>query len=219
MLDFVVVHVENAPSVSGMRACLALNIVKLVRIVQAQKTPKHYEKFADVFKDIGLFPGGRVLHLKPSAIPVVCPPLWDHSKDHSKWHHADLTTGQSNTSMNHTSLSDSLSGSYLHKMSFKGRWMRPSGCHIFLLFEMPPDSVAPVMWYITLTRKRALSTQWKDGYRHLVFRRGISQSVFWLSPLHVNWDKDQIQMPKSNSDHSCLCSACCSSIHLCLVYS
>lgn len=159
------------------------------------------------------------LHLRPSALPVVCPLLRDYSKDHSRWHRTDLTTGQPSKSMNHTSLSDFLSESYLHKMSFKGGWMRPSGCHIFLLFKMPPESVAPVMRHITLTRKGAVSTRWKDGHRHLVFRRGISQSVFRLSPLHVNWDKDQIQMPKSNSEHSCLSSACCSSIRSCPVYS
>ncbi|KAK9539543.1 hypothetical protein VZT92_004643 [Zoarces viviparus] len=32
------------------------------------------EEFADVFKGIGLFPGECTFHLKPSAIPVVCPP-------------------------------------------------------------------------------------------------------------------------------------------------
>lgn len=58
------------------RACLDLNIVKLVHKIQTQ--PETHtsiiEEFADMFKGIGLFPGECVLHLKPSATPVVCPP-------------------------------------------------------------------------------------------------------------------------------------------------
>ncbi|KAL6471840.1 hypothetical protein MHYP_G00204900 [Metynnis hypsauchen] len=76
MLDFDIVDVENAPAVLGMRACLDLNIVKLVHIIQAQ--PETHtsitEEFADMFKGIGLFPGECVLQLKPAVTPVVCPP-------------------------------------------------------------------------------------------------------------------------------------------------
>ncbi|KAL6462444.1 hypothetical protein MHYP_G00288660 [Metynnis hypsauchen] len=76
MLDFDIVDVKNAPAVLGMRACLDLNIVKLVHIIQAQ--PETHtsitEEFADVFKGIGLFPGECVLQLKPAVTPVVCPP-------------------------------------------------------------------------------------------------------------------------------------------------
>lgn len=208
MLDFVVVLVENAPSVSGMRACLALNIVKLVRIVQAQ-TEKTKALWRVCRCVCVCFTSNLQLYQQFAHLCETTP----------KTTLDDITLIWPNTSMNHTSLSDFLSESYLHKMSFNGGWMRPSGCHIFLLFKMPPDLFATVMWHITLTRKEAVSTRWKDGHRHLVFRRGISQSVFRLSPLHVNSDKDQIEMPKSNSEHSCLCSACCSSIRWCLVYS
>ena len=76
MLDFDIVYAENAPPVLGLRACLDLNMIKIVHMVDAQ--PKAHtnitEEFADVFKGIGLFPGECTFHLKPSATPVVCPP-------------------------------------------------------------------------------------------------------------------------------------------------
>lgn len=38
----------------------------------SHKTHTQVSQCADVFKAIGLFPGGHVLRLKPSATPVVC---------------------------------------------------------------------------------------------------------------------------------------------------
>lgn len=75
MLDFDIVH-TNAPPVLGMRACLDLDLVRLIHMVDVQ--PKTLtdptDEFADVFQGIGLFPGECTLHLKPDATPVVCPP-------------------------------------------------------------------------------------------------------------------------------------------------
>lgn len=54
MLDLDIVDVKNAPAVLGMRACLELNIVKMVQVIQTQ--PRAHtnitEEFADVFKGI-----------------------------------------------------------------------------------------------------------------------------------------------------------------------
>lgn len=59
-----------------MRACLDLNIVKIIHTVDAQPEPRMsiMDEYADVFKGIGLFPGECSIHLKPEATPVVCPP-------------------------------------------------------------------------------------------------------------------------------------------------
>ena len=75
MLDFDVID-ANAPPVLGMRACLDLNLVKIIHTVDAQPEPHMNitEEYTDVFKGIGLFPGECSIHLKPNATPVVCPP-------------------------------------------------------------------------------------------------------------------------------------------------
>ena len=75
MQGFDIVYTA-APPVLGMRACLDLNLVKLIHLVDAQP-PTHtsiLQEFSDVFEGIGLFPGECSFHLKPSATPVVCPP-------------------------------------------------------------------------------------------------------------------------------------------------
>ena len=53
MLDFDVID-ANAPPVLGMRACLDLNLVKIIHTVDAQDhtTHEHYDEYADVFKGI-----------------------------------------------------------------------------------------------------------------------------------------------------------------------
>ena len=60
-----------APPILGLRACLDLNLVKLVMSVEPTSIP---EEFTDVFKGIGKFPGECSLHVDPSAVPVVYPP-------------------------------------------------------------------------------------------------------------------------------------------------
>lgn len=75
MLDFDIID-ANAPPVLGMRACLDLNLIKIIHTVNAQ--PKPYtnimDEYADVFEGIGLFAGECTIHLKLGATPVVCPP-------------------------------------------------------------------------------------------------------------------------------------------------
>ena len=75
MLDFDIID-ANAPPVLGMRACLDLNLVKIIHTVNAQPDPHMniIDEYADVFEGIGLFPGECTIHLKPDATPVVCPP-------------------------------------------------------------------------------------------------------------------------------------------------
>uniref|UniRef100_A0A1A8L2U7 Gypsy retrotransposon integrase-like protein 1 n=1 Tax=Nothobranchius pienaari TaxID=704102 RepID=A0A1A8L2U7_9TELE len=70
MLTFDIVETA-APPILGLRACLDLNLVKLVMSVQITGV---MEEFADVFKGIGKFPGECDLHIDPDATPVVCPP-------------------------------------------------------------------------------------------------------------------------------------------------
>ncbi|XP_041867384.1 uncharacterized protein K02A2.6-like [Melanotaenia boesemani] len=60
-----------APPILGLRACLDLNLVKLVMSVEPTSV---MEEFADVFKGIGKFPGECNIHIDPSATPVVYPP-------------------------------------------------------------------------------------------------------------------------------------------------
>ena len=57
-----------------MRACLDLNMVKLVHMVNALPHTSITDEFADVFNGIGLFPGECTLRLQPAITPVVCPP-------------------------------------------------------------------------------------------------------------------------------------------------
>lgn len=68
MLEFDIVYAENALPVLGLRACLDLNLVKLVHMVDAQ--PKTHtsitEEFADVFKRHWTIPWG--MHLSPETL-------------------------------------------------------------------------------------------------------------------------------------------------------
>lgn len=75
MLDLDVIE-ASAPPVLGMRACLDLNLVKIIHTVDALPEPhmNMMDEYTDVFKGLGLFPGECSLHLKPNATPVVCPP-------------------------------------------------------------------------------------------------------------------------------------------------
>ncbi|KAK7912921.1 hypothetical protein WMY93_013132 [Mugilogobius chulae] len=60
-----------APPILGLRACLDLNLVKLVMSIESTDIT---EEYADVFKGIGKFPGECSLHIDPTAVPVVYPP-------------------------------------------------------------------------------------------------------------------------------------------------
>lgn len=74
MLDFYVVD-TRAPAVLGLKACLDMDLIKLVLSVTAPvETENVLEEFADVFTGIGLFPGECTIHLDPDATPVVYPP-------------------------------------------------------------------------------------------------------------------------------------------------
>uniref|UniRef100_A0A674EBM2 Gypsy retrotransposon integrase-like protein 1 n=1 Tax=Salmo trutta TaxID=8032 RepID=A0A674EBM2_SALTR len=74
MLDFYVVD-TRAPAVLGLKACLDMDLIKLVLSVTAPvETGNVLEEFADVFTGIGLFPGECTIHLDPDATPVVYPP-------------------------------------------------------------------------------------------------------------------------------------------------
>lgn len=68
MLTFDMVETA-APPILGLRACLDLNLVKLVMSVQITSI---MEEFADVFKGIGKFPGECDLYIDPNAMPAVC---------------------------------------------------------------------------------------------------------------------------------------------------
>lgn len=184
MWDFVGVHVENDPSGSGTRACLALNIVKPVRIVQAQT------ENTCIMRSLPMCWRPLDNFLKPSAIPVVCPPLWDHSKDHSRWHHTDSTARQPAATpfWNHicTRWVSKEGGWGLQGVTSSCR----SKCHL-----------TPVAYYVAyyINQERGCINpmkRWRS--RSSVKEVDIALSVFRLSTLHVNWDKEQIQMPKSN---------------------
>lgn len=74
LMNFYIVNTQ-APPVLGLKACLDLDLIKLVLSVNALKEDKSVmEEYADVFDGIGLFPGECTIHLKPDATPVVYPP-------------------------------------------------------------------------------------------------------------------------------------------------
>jgi hypothetical protein len=73
-MNFYIVNTQ-APPVLGLKACLDLDLIKLVLSVNALKDDKSILKdYADVFDGIGLFPGECTIHLQPNATPVVYPP-------------------------------------------------------------------------------------------------------------------------------------------------
>lgn len=74
LMNFYIVNTQ-APPVLGLKACLDLDLIKLVLSVNALKEDKSImEEYPDVFDGIGLFPGECTIHLKPDATPVVYPP-------------------------------------------------------------------------------------------------------------------------------------------------
>lgn len=87
-LDFFIVDTQSPP-VLGLKACLDLDMIKLVLSVSSPERDSEsiVDEFADVFTRIGLFPGECNIHLDPSATPVVHPPrrvpfaLWDQLKE------------------------------------------------------------------------------------------------------------------------------------------
>ncbi|RXN11580.1 Retrovirus-related Pol poly from transposon [Labeo rohita] len=74
LMNFYIVNTQ-APPVLGLKACLDLDLIKLVLSVNALKEDKSImEEYPDVSDGIGLFPGECTIHLKPDATPVVYPP-------------------------------------------------------------------------------------------------------------------------------------------------
>ena len=74
-LEFYIVTTK-APPVLGLRACIDMDLIKLVLSVNATQTEgcDVREEFADVFQGVGQFPGECSIRLDPTATPVVCPP-------------------------------------------------------------------------------------------------------------------------------------------------
>lgn len=74
LMNFYVVSMQALP-ILGLKACLDLDLIKLVLSVNALKEDKSIlEEYADVFDGIGLFPGECTINLKPDSTPVVYPP-------------------------------------------------------------------------------------------------------------------------------------------------
>ncbi|KAI2650239.1 Retrovirus-related Pol polyprotein from transposon 17.6 [Labeo rohita] len=69
-------HFAKSPPVLGLKACIVLDMIKLVLSVWSPERDAEsiVDEFADVFTGIGLFPGECNIHLDPSATPVVHPP-------------------------------------------------------------------------------------------------------------------------------------------------
>lgn len=67
MQEFYVVDTQALP-ILGLRACLEMDLIKLVLSVHL------LSEFADVFEGIGEFPGECKIHIDPAAVPVVYPP-------------------------------------------------------------------------------------------------------------------------------------------------
>lgn len=75
MQEFYVVDTQ-APPILGLRACLEMDLIKLVLSVQTdtRQSDDLLSEFADVFEGIGEFPGECKIHIDPNAVPVVYPP-------------------------------------------------------------------------------------------------------------------------------------------------
>lgn len=75
LLEFYIVS-THTPPVLGLRACLAMGLIKLVFSADADinKPCGIIQEFQDVFHGIGQFPGECTIHLDPAAVPVVYPP-------------------------------------------------------------------------------------------------------------------------------------------------
>lgn len=67
LMNFYIVNMQALP-VLGLKACLDLDLIKLVLSVNALKEDKSImEEYADVFDGIGLFPEECTIHLKRNA--------------------------------------------------------------------------------------------------------------------------------------------------------
>lgn len=75
MQEFYVVDTQ-APPILGLRACLEMDLIKLVLSVQTdtRQSDDLLSEFADVFEGIGEFPGECKIHIDSAAVPVVYPP-------------------------------------------------------------------------------------------------------------------------------------------------
>lgn len=75
MQEFYIVDTQ-APPILGLKACLEIDLIRLVLSVKAITGQNNYliSEFADVFEGIWEFPGECKIHLDPAAIPVVYPP-------------------------------------------------------------------------------------------------------------------------------------------------
>ncbi|KAL1268833.1 hypothetical protein QQF64_034196 [Cirrhinus molitorella] len=73
--EFYVVDTQ-APPILGLKACLEMDMIKLVLSVQTsvKQNEDLFSEFADVFEGIGQFPGECKIHLDPAATPVIYPP-------------------------------------------------------------------------------------------------------------------------------------------------
>ncbi|KAL1261469.1 hypothetical protein QQF64_006734 [Cirrhinus molitorella] len=74
VMAFYVVD-TSAPPVLGLKGCIDFGLIKMVlSVTETQTEVPVLEKFADVFKGIGLFPDECTIHLDSHATPVVHPP-------------------------------------------------------------------------------------------------------------------------------------------------
>lgn len=73
-LDFFIVDTQSPP-VLGLKACLDLDMIKLVLSVSSPEKDSEsiVDEFTDVFTGIGLFPGECNIQLDPTAMPVIHP--------------------------------------------------------------------------------------------------------------------------------------------------